>query len=222
MSKIKIAVARLGFQEPCSKSFVPYHLRCAVASQFPDRSIFHQHGGEGLIYRYPMVQYRRDKGDGLIVSFGEGAESLIEVPFFNRSFRLGRERFCVSDVQLSFSTHIVSVSSCLNRYFFRSPWLPFNQTNYLRYRKMSLKDQRIERDRIAVNHILSALKGLGVFVKDRILASFEAKKFCRCLYKGVSFWGFQGALVTNVDLPSGIAIGRSVSGGYGWLERVDG
>ena len=220
MKKIRIAIARLCFQEG-SRLLAPHLLRGAIASQLPDRPIFHQHASDGFIYRYPMVQYRRDKTDGLIFAFGAGAESLIDIPFLNMSLRLGDERFCVSDVQLNLLTHTISVSSRLNRYFFRSPWLPFNQTNHSSYQNLSPKERQTERDRLAVANILSALKGLDIFVRERIYAGFILKKSRICHYKKTSLLGFQGTLLTNIDLPSGFAIGKAVSHGYGWLERAD-
>ena len=220
MKKIRIAIARLCFQE-CSRLLTPHLLRGAIASQFPDQPIFHQHTSDGFIYRYPMVQYRRDKTDGLVFAFGAGAESLIDIPFLNMSLRLGGECFYVSDVQLNLLTHTISVSSRLNRYFFRSPWLPFNQTNYSSYQSLSPRERQTERDRLAVANILSALKGLDIFVRERIYAGFIFKKSRICQYKKTSLLGFQGTLLTNIDLPSGFAIGKAVSHGYGWLEHAD-
>lgn len=221
MKKIKIAIARLCFEEPYSGPPVPHLLRGAIASQFPSHPIFHQHTQDGFIYRYPMIQYRWDKTDGLVFAFGSGAESLINIPFLNTSLRLGNKCFSISDVQLNLLTHTISISSRLNRYFFRSPWLPFNQTNYSRYQSLPQKEQQTERDRLAVANILSALKGLDIFLQERLYAGFIFKKSRICHYKEASLLGFQGTLLTNIDLPSGFAIGKAVSHGYGWLERVD-
>ena len=38
--------------------------------------------------------------------------------------------------------------------------------------------------------------------------------------KGNALIGFRGAFVTNLGLPEGLAIGRSVSHGFGWFRRA--
>ena len=222
MKKVNIAVARLSFEGRYYGPPAPHLLRGAIASQFPNQPIFHQHTQNGLIYRYPMVQYRWAKTAGVIFAFGVGAESLINVPFLNTALRLGDKIYYVADVQLDLFTHTFSISPRLNRYFFRSPWLPFNQANYLRYQRLSSRQQQTERDRIAVANILSALKGLDIFLTEHLYAGFVFKQSRVCRYKDVSLLGFQGTLLTNVDLPSGFGIGKAVSHGYGWIERANG
>lgn len=221
MKRVNIAVARLSFEGRYYGPPAPHLLRGAIASQFPNQPIFHQHTRDGLIYRYPMVQYRWAKTVGVIFAFGIGAKSLIKVPFLNTALRLGDKVYNVADVQLDFFTHTFSVSPRLNRYFFRSPWLPFNHENYSRYQNLSRTQQQTERDRLAVANILSALKGWDVFLVEHLYAGFVFKQSRVCRYKDTSLFGLQGTLLTNVDLPSGFGIGKAVSHGYGWMERAN-
>ena len=144
----------------------------------------------------------------------------MNVPFLDSPFRLGDKTYCVADVQFALSTHKIVESPRLMRFFFRSPWLPFNQKNYAKYQHLTKYEQQIELDRLAVANILSALKGLNIFFQDRLYAGFVCNKSRVCRYKDTSLLGFQGTLLTNIDLPSGFAIGKAVSHGYGWLERV--
>lgn len=222
MKRVNIAIARISFESRYSGPPAAHLLRGAIASQFTDQPIFHQHSQNGLMYRYPMVQYRWAKNAGMIFAFGAGAESLTNVPFLNAALRLGDKTYYVTDVQLDFFTHTFSISPRLNRYFFRSPWLPFNQVNYSRYQSLSRTQQQTERDRLAVANILSALKGLDIFLTEHLYAGFVFKQSRICRYKETSLLGFQGTLFTNVDLPSGFGIGKAVSHGFGWMERANG
>lgn len=220
MSQIRIATARLRWNESNSVPSIPHLLRGAIASQFPDQPIFHQHTEKGFIYRYPMIHYRWDNKEAMIFAFGEGADSLLNVQFLDNPFRLGDKTYCIADVQFALSTHKIVESSRLMRFFFRSPWLPLNQKNYAKYQHLTKYEQQIELDRLAVANILSALKGLNIFFQDRLYVGFVCNKSRVCRYKDTSLLGFQGTLLTNIDLPSGFAIGKAVSHGYGWLERV--
>ena len=72
---------------------------------------------------------------------------------------------------------------------------------------------------MAVAGLLMGLRGLGVNVGIRLYACFEMRCSQRCQYKELSLAGFRGTLLANLDLPDGMAIGRAVSHGYGWLAR---
>jgi hypothetical protein len=38
--------------------------------------------------------------------------------------------------------------------------------------------------------------------------------------EGVSLLGFEGTFVSNLDLPDNLALGRSVTHGFGWFHRA--
>ena len=76
-------------------------------------------------------------------------------------------------------------------------------------------------DTDAARRISDALRGFGVEFPTRLYAAFELQATRPCQYKGVELLGFQGRLLTNVDLPDGFALGRAVSHGYGWLCREE-
>src|SRR5262245_16211306 len=57
----------------------PQHLRGAVAARFPEDPLFHQHAGDGLLYRLPRIQYRWDEEGPALVGLEEGARRLLAV-----------------------------------------------------------------------------------------------------------------------------------------------
>ncbi len=220
LAQLPVAVVRLQWTEPWDGPPAPHLLRGAVAAAYPDNDLFHQHRPDGaVLYRYPRIHYRWDRGDGILVGFGRGVQALAD--FFaaqdDITLRLGNRVVRVRDVWAEFELREIRGLPVLRRYRFHSPWLPFSQENYQRYIAMTPEDQRAELDRLATANLLSAFKGLGIHCDFRILTSFLPRREVWCRYKNNRLLGFSGLLVCNLLLPEGFAIGRAVSHGYGWL-----
>ncbi len=152
------------------------------------------------------------------MGFHAGAELLVRLPLLGRSLQLERLETTVTDVEMQFRRQTVELCASPNVYRFQSPWLPFNQENYAKYQGMSIDEKRLECERIATGNLLTAFRGLGVHISDRLSVQFEKQRQVRCRYKNQVFIGFYGALRVNARLPDGIAIGKAVSHGFGWLS----
>lgn len=221
MNEINLATVSLNWDRDYEGPPAPHLLRGAVAAQFPENDLFHQHDAtDQLVYRYPRVHYRWQGGSGVIAGFGDGAESLVRIPWAGLELRLGKQHLSVIDAHTALRRHAVAPTESLARYRFCSPWLPLNQKNFERYRAMDRAERELERDRLAVAGILMALKGLGIRFGERLFAAFECQGTVPCTYKAQKLMGFRGTLVANADLPDDIAIGKAVSHGYGWLVRA--
>jgi Cas6b C-terminal domain/Cas6b N-terminal domain len=219
MSVVDFVTVRLNWCETGSVHPAPHLLRGAVAQRFPGNSLFHQHEGERVVYRYPQVQYRWDRHGPMMVGLGEGARFLAGVEWSGLELRVGDQYLTIRDAVCDFRRHVVGPSPRLLRYHFVSPWLPLSQENYQRYRSLNATERIAERDRLAVAGILIGLRGFGVDFPGRLYAAFEQQHSHPCHYKGIELCGFRGELLANVDVPDGFAIGRAVSHGYGWLCR---
>jgi hypothetical protein len=62
------------------------------------------------------------------------------------------------------------------------------------------------------------LSGLGVRLEERLYAAFFPERKVQQRIKGVSFCGFLGGIVTNLDLSTAVSLGRLVSHGFGQVE----
>jgi hypothetical protein len=219
MSAVDFVTIRLNWAEDGFIRPAPHLLRGAIAGRFPDKPLFHQHGGERVVYRYPQVQYRWDREGPILLGLGEAARFLVAIEWAGMELWLGEQRVRVRDAVCAFRRHEVRPTQQLVRYRFGAPWLPFSQENYQRYRSMGPEDQLAERDRLAVAGLLIALRGCGIDFPDRLYAAFDLHETHPCPYKGNDLLGFRGRLLANVDLPDGFSMGRAVSHGYGWLFR---
>ena len=219
MKTVDIVQVRLSWLEDDPGPPAPHLLRGALGDLFHDDPLFHQHGEAGVLYRYPLVQYRWDRRGAVVLGLGTGAQALARLDWPGMELRIGDRSLHVRDATCHFHRHLITLTGSLIRYRFAAPWLPFNQTLFQRYRELAETGQLLERDRLSVAGLLMALRGFGVEIHGRLFAAFEMRSSRPCPYKGVQLLGFRGRLLTNLDLPDGFALGRAVSHGYGWIER---
>ena len=205
-----------------SAQFRVPQLRGAIAKAFIEDSRFHQHDVSGKpIYAYPYIQYRWSRGYGVVAGWISGAETLLNVPWLDLPLKLGEDNVQVSDAVMTTQYAQFGISDYLLLYEFVSPILMFKPDIYKKYIKMGELEQLYERNRLLVAQLLSAMRGLDVNFDTALYASFTELRSCCCVYKGQKMMGFKGRFATNAVLPSGFAIGRAVSRGYGWIEPLE-
>jgi hypothetical protein len=196
--------------------------RGAVAQRFPDEIAFHGHDGTRTVARYPEVQYRWHEGAPCLFALGETAGRVMAHPWPGAMVRLGDRELRVAQVDWSALAMTRSLSRRLVRYAFRAPWIALNQQNHARYRALPVAERRAELDRILVGNLLTMSQGLGWFFEpdETVYAAADVSNEVPCVVKGTSLLGFEGTFVTNVELPDHLALGRSVSHGFGWFSRA--
>jgi hypothetical protein len=181
---------------------------------------FHGHDGSRTVFRYPAVQYRWVDGQPCVYAWGAMAERVMAHPWPGTSVEIQGAVRPITDVSWHALPLEGKFSPRLLRYGFRAPWIPLNQSNHARYRTLSPAQRRAELDRILVGNLLSMGQGLGWFFEDTVYAAVEPTRTCPCVVKDVPHLGFEGSFVTNLELPDHLAVGRSVSHGYGWFLRL--
>jgi hypothetical protein len=196
--------------------------RGAVASRFADDTAFHGHDGDRTVLRYPEVHYRWVDGAPAIFAIGAAAQRIMAHPWPGTTVLLGDEETRVLEVDWSALAVTRSFSRRLVRYELCAPWIALNQDNHARYRTLDRAARRDMLDRILVGNLLTMSQAFGwFFERDEIVyAAFEPTGEIPSTVKGVSLIGFTGTFVTNLVLPDGLAIGRSVSHGFGWFRRA--
>ena len=219
LKTLRIARIKLRFAPTCPPGIHAFSLRGAIAGLFPKEILLHQHSREGFVYHYPQVHYRWGNGTGLLLGVQEGAELLARLPLLGKHLRINGTDHEIIEAEVAFGEEAVGPSDRLERYTFRTPWLPFNQQNFRRLMSMTERERPQELQRIAIGNLLSLLKGLEYSYPERLFATFAQEQEVRCHYKGQVFVGFKGVLSANLILPEDLAIGKAVSHGFGWLGK---
>lgn len=184
-----------------------------------DNAFFHNHkGSKEYHYRYPLIQYRIHKGKASIFAINEGADALQE--------SLSR---CVWEINWEGQKTKLSVDNLhMEEHYLRMleqhqqyklfKWLALNEDNYERWQQCkNLIERAALLETILTGQILGFCNAMGWRLPERLEVSLQHLNFMqRVRYHGTPMLAFNVAYTANVSLPSGIALGKGASHGYGW------
>lgn len=183
-----------------------------------DSTLFHDHIGDKLRYRYPLVQYREFGGYASLFCLGDGVvavESLL-CAASSAEVRIGRrEEKLLVDSETRRTDELV-LSDEVQEYNIHR-YLPLNQENYAKYKATdSIVDRYQMIEKCLVGNILSFAKSMGMFFEQQIKVKIlDVANTHEYTYKKVRMLGFDLRFKTNVVLPRYIALGKGVSIGFG-------
>jgi hypothetical protein len=194
-------------------------LRGFFANKFTEYPLLHQHAADGLIYNYPRVQYKIIDGQHTIIGINEGAHVLKELYDQYDSLSIGSTQYTVMGQEFDLKAHDFALSDKLCSYVFKTPWIALNQRNHRAYRACNNNFERRELlSRVLIGNILAIAKSFGYTVPQRINATVEVRGRKTSLKK-VDMLAFDGAFVVNFQIPDMLGLGKSVSRGYGTVQR---
>lgn len=184
-----------------------------------ESSFFHNHKGhKEYHYRYPLIQYRTQRGKASIFAISEGADVLQET-LSNCVWEINWEgqKMALSIEDLHMEEHFLRMLDQPRQYkLFK--WLALNQDNYERWRQCKNLVERVNLlENILTGQILGFCDAMGWRLPERLEVSLQHLNFMqRVRYHGTPMLAFNVAYTANVSLPSGIALGKGASHGYGW------
>lgn len=196
-------------------------IRGYLGNLFWNNPYAHQHKPDGsFIYRYPCVQYKVINGVCLLIGFNEGT-SVIRNTFHDlKTINLDGKWEEVLSKGLESHTISFSVSSEQKHYSFLTPWLALNEKNYEQYQKFESWTKKKEfLEKILIGNIISMSKGLAYTVSEPIKVSIVKLREVQTSLKGTPMLGFLGTFSVNFEIPDYWGIGKSVSRGFGTVER---
>ena len=198
-----------------------HKLRGYFATWYREKSdLLHNHKKEGeSIYRYPLVQYKVLRRIPTIVGIGEGARLLIELFLELNQLIIGDQTFPLNAKNIQSRQALVEVGAERYSYIFLSPWLALNQQKYNEWRVADEEERaRILHANLERN-IQSFLKAAGVFAESRIITALRVKPE-PVKFKGETMTAFRGEFTVNALLPDLIGLGKSVSRGFGVIQKI--
>ncbi len=194
----------------------PEKLRGNIASKHLNNLLFHQHlQNSKLAYRYPLIHYLILRGQAIIFGIQAGADEVSKLFSELDDLTIGTEKYPILDKRLNIKAHIFTVIDSQKQYYFVTPWLALNNTNYVKYNDANWITRKELLSRILIGNILSATKGLDIKVDKKIFAEIQYVKPVNCNIKDSFILGFYGQFKINFDMPPLFSIGKSVSRGFG-------
>ena len=179
----------------------------------------HNHGEDGHIYRYPLVQYKVIDGIPTLIGLDEGSNLILDIGISEEEINIEGARFCLERAEITTESTFFGITDKIDEYIFKTPWLALNQENITKYNAAD----EIERDniltKILIGNLLSMAKYLNLRVEDQIRVKLNIKPI-KVNFKGKTMAGFRGGFKSNFCLPDYIGIGKSVSRGYGSIKKL--
>lgn len=174
----------------------------------------------GLRYAYPLVQYKVIREVPTLLGIGEGAQLLIDLFLQLHQLEIDGQVYPLDHKDLQCREVEAGYSDELHTYRFVTQWMALNQKNYAEYRSFSPGEQENKLRQLLRNHILAVFKGLGIWLKpdERILTQTRIQARST-RFKDQRMLTFTGEFTTNAVLPRWIGLGKSVSRGFGVVER---
>lgn len=214
MDKIDICYA---FIEIPDASLSAMALRGFLGYLFIEDTEFHHHSDNP--YHYPLVQYKRVQGRLLVMGLKDYADVVMRKVSTIDHLTTPGGRIKVQSIDVTSDSF--QPGEVQARFKFATPWVALNEGNYQKFALLQKSQRKEFLEKILVGNILSALKGLSIFAKFRIVAELGEFKSIRVHVHGNQFQAFNAVFTTNVNLPRFFGLGKSVSKGFGAVEPVD-
>lgn len=195
-------------------------LRGFFATKFNEYTLLHQHNADKVIYKYPLVQYKMINKTPTVMGINEGADVLKDIYDQYDEINLNGNIYEIVERGITVKEQEFGISDKLLSYRFVTPWLALNQTNYERYLKSDRSGRQDQLRKTLIGNILSVAKGLDYAVVPRIKLDIGRMRHKECTVKGVGMLGIKCEFMANFTIPDYLGLGKSVSRGYGAVERI--
>lgn len=201
------------------------HFRKAVSKVVGAESdLFHNHGEQGFIYRYPLIQYKTFHKRASIIALNEGTEVI------HHLFQKGLEK--VEFAQFENELEIESINAHkyniqlwqdLMDYRIRN-WFALNEENHNVYSALELLKDKIDfLEKTLTANILGFLKAMDYHAEEHVkvvITKMLGEKWVS--FKDIKVLSFDFEFKSNVSIPPSVGIGKAASTGFGIISKIKG
>ncbi len=221
---IEIKIAKLTFPNVRLSSADISRFRGFIGELFSEYNRIHNHDGSGkVIYRYPLIQFRKMDGiPGVLALGNEAVDIFVKIFLSLENIKVGNKVIPIHEKGLNIDTVKVGYNAEMTVYRFISPWIGLNQKNYDRWIRTGSEEKRRDiLESALVGNMLSFSKGIGYWLEpeQKIEARIDLQEV-NVRLKGIDMKGFTGNFTANYLLPEYVGLGKSVSRGFGGVRRV--
>lgn len=199
-----------------------HKLRGYFANLFGEESDhFHNHDTAGKsIARYPLIQYKVVHGCPTVLGIGEGGKLLVER--FLRMDHIDIEglRIPIHQKNIQSKEMKIGVGASLFEYEFINPWMALNEKNYELFHSLEKEEEKTALlQRLLTVNMLHFFSAVPYREEQQVLVKTDLHSL-PVKFKNQNMLAFKGRFTTNVALPDYIGFGKSVSRGFGTIQRI--
>lgn len=202
-----------------------HKLRGYIGNLFREYDLIHNHDIETgkPIYRYPLIQFKIINKIPAILALTQRAIQVFTEIFMSLDeIVIDGRQIPLLDKDLSVETCEFGFSGETYMYEFVSPWMGLNQKNFKEFASHGTQREKNELlKRILTGNLLSMSKYLDFHlgIDQRIKTDLQLKEV-KVNLKGRQMIGFKGIFKTNFMIPDYAGLGKSVSRGYGAVQKI--
>ena len=218
MSFKKLRILRAEFSPDIAGHQIPAFRGAVAAKAGYENDKFHNHeGNNSLKYRYPLIQFKRIRGQPSLLCIDEGVDEVHH--FFNATpweLDLNGKPVNLNLEKLDVNQYVMQVWDKFFPYKIRN-WIALNQEAYRQFHQLDSEiEQRKMLEKKLIGNIISMAKGIDWTVEKNIELRITGNIDWHLVqFKGQTFQGFSLEFETNVFLPPLLGLGKGVSLGYG-------
>ncbi len=220
MKKIKTLFVQ--FDDSLASWQVPAFRGAVIEKVGRENLLFHQHNSDnGLIYQYPVIQYKSIQQKPSLLCIGEGVDEIHK--FFglrNWDVTINGEKHQLKIHRLDLNNFTINIWEKQFHYSIRN-WLALNAENYQRYQSTGSLTERVALlERLLKGNILSFAKGIEWRIEREIKLQIQELKGEKVIrYKGIPLIAFDVYFTCNIFLPNYLGLGKSASHGFGIIRQ---
>lgn len=213
----KIRVLNIYFNNEMRIDDLP-RLRGAIVHKIGEAHFdFHNHEGDKLLYRYPLIQYKIISKKAALVCINHGTDSIHEfLSLDDYTITIGKKSVELELDKIVLKQYSMQVWDSYFSYRIHH-WLALNEDNYAKYKHLKDTNDKIYfLENILTGNIWGISKNLGCNPDKKIRLNItQIRKEMVKPYKGVNMHAITLDFRTNVSIPPNIGLGKGVSIGFG-------
>lgn len=196
---------------------IGFHTDNRLHNHLTDRS--------GVMFRYPLIQYKWINAKPCIIALGDAARLMyLYVPQFPPTFNLYGDdvRFKISQIQ--FQRFDLEMSETPDFVYEIKQYVPFNSDNYAKFKVLTRREDKKQfLSKLLNNHLLAMAKGLNwqlplYLNQTSVLYGEDASKIITTNDHKVM--SFSLCFQTQITLPDFVGIGKDTAKGMGVIKRT--
>jgi hypothetical protein len=195
-------------------------LRSFLTRELAEYTALCKNNTAGFIHRYPVIQVKLVRNTFRVIGISQGASCLFQLTHGRPVLGTGENTCRITACDPVIQSEIFGTMDMIALYEFQTPWLALNQQNAKKFYDLNGKPARDTfMQKLLMAQLNTLAKSLDCTVSIPI--SCEAKvRFRRDRIDHENVMVFLGKFRTNLKIPDYLAIGQSVSKGYGTIKRI--
>ncbi len=201
------------------KNISPHKIRGYFGRRYDDYILLHHHLKDNkILYRYPLVQYKKIQDKYYIIGLNEGADILKSIWLDTNNIVIDGQIILLNEKEIIYKNFEIKTIDNMRNYKFETPWLALNQENHENYKLMLFDERKQKLKSILISNIISFCKAVNYTVTEQIRCEVNIST-TQAQLKGIEMTAFTGEFRVNFALPDFIGLGKSVARGFGVINK---